>query len=126
MALAWFIFHKPILQLFTNDPEIIAIGFWAFLISCLTEPWRTANIIIGSSLRCTGDATFSSVSAILIIWLFSIPLAYILAIPCGLGLYGLLIAALADEFVRALIKFWRWRQKKWMNKGVAFREPVQG
>lgn len=126
LALLWFAFHKPVLHLFTEDQAIIAIGFWAFFISCITEPWRTTNIIIGSSLRCTGDATFSSVSAILIIWLFSIPLAYILAIPCGLGLYGLLIAALVDEFVRALIKFWRWRQKKWMTKGVAFREPVQG
>lgn len=123
MAVTWFIFHEPILHLFTEDPAIIAIGFWAFLISCMTEPWRTTNIVIGSSLRCTGDATFSSVSAILIIWLFSIPLAYFLAIPMGLGLYGLLIAALADEVVRAIIKFWRWRQKKWMQMGVTFRDP---
>jgi putative MATE family efflux protein len=122
MAFAWFLFHEPILHLFTEDPAIIAIGFWAFFISCMTEPWRTTNIIIGSSLRCTGDATFSSVSAILIIWLFSIPLAYFLAIPMGLGLYGLLIAALADEVVRAIIKFWRWRQKKWMQMGVAFKQ----
>jgi Na+-driven multidrug efflux pump len=57
----------------------------------------------------------------LIIWLFSIPLAYILAMPCGWGLYGLLIAALMDEFIRAQIKIWRWRQKKWMTKGVAFK-----
>lgn len=121
LALAWFIFHKPILHLFTQDQAIIAIGFWAFLISCLTEPWRTTNIIIGGSLRCTGDARFSSISAIVVIWLFSIPLAYLLAIPLGLGLYGLLIAALADEFLRALIKYWRWRQKKWMHMGVAFR-----
>jgi putative MATE family efflux protein len=124
LALIWFVFHKPILHLFTQDQAIIAIGFWAFFISCITEPWRTVNIVIGSSLRCTGDATFSSVSAILVIWLFSIPLAYILAITCGWGLYGLLIAALADEFIRAIIKFWRWRQKKWMTKGVAYREPM--
>lgn len=121
MAITWVILHKPILYLFTEDPAIIAIGFWAFLISCFTEPWRTANIVIGSSLRCTGDATFSSVSAISIIWLFSVPLAYILAIPFGLGLYGLLIAALADEFIRAVIKYWRWRQKKWMTKGIIYR-----
>lgn len=124
MAFAWFVFHKPILQLFTSDPEIIALGFWVFLISCITEPWRTANIIIGSSLRCAGDARFSSISAIVIIWCFSIPLAYFLAIPMQFGLYGLLIAAFADELIRAIIKYWRWKQKKWMTKGVLYGQDI--
>ncbi|MDO8335955.1 MAG: MATE family efflux transporter, partial [Candidatus Saccharibacteria bacterium] len=75
-----------------------------------------------SALRCAGDATFTSISSIGVIWLFSVPLAYVLAMPFGLGLYGLLIAAVMDEFVRALIKGWRWRQGKWMYTGVAARE----
>lgn len=126
LALCWLIFNQPILKLFSSDPEVIAIGLWAFLLSFLAEPWRTINIMVGSALRCTGDATFTSVSSIGVIWLFSVPLAYVLAIPLGMGLYGLLIAAILDELVRALIKRWRWRQGKWMYSGVAAREARIG
>jgi Na+-driven multidrug efflux pump len=122
LALTWLLFNKPILQLFSDDPEVIAIGLWAFALSFLAEPWRTVNITIGSALRCTGDAAFTSISSIGVIWLFSVPLAYILAIPCALGLYGLLIAAVLDEFIRALIKGWRWRKGHWKYTGVAARE----
>lgn len=126
LALCWLIFNQPILKLFSSDPEVIAIGLWAFLLSFLAEPWRTINIMVGSALRCTGDATFTSVSSIGVIWLFSVPLAYVLAIPLGMGLYGLLIAAILDELMRALIKRWRWKQGKWMYSGVAAREERIG
>lgn len=122
LALCWLVFNQPILKLFSSDPEVIAIGLWAFVLSFLAEPWRTVNITIGSALRCAGDATFTSVSSIGVIWLISVPLAYVLAIPFGLGLYGLLIAAVIDEFIRALIKGWRWKKGHWKYTGVAARE----
>ena len=122
LAFCWVIFNQPILKLFSSDPEVIAIGVWAFVLSFLAEPWRTINITVGSALRCAGDAAFTSITSIGVIWLFSVPLAYVLAIPCGLGLYGLLIAAILDEFLRALIKHWRWKQGKWKYTGVAARE----
>jgi Na+-driven multidrug efflux pump len=122
LALCWLLFNQPILTLFSDDPEVIAIGLWAFVLSFLAEPWRTVNIIVGGALRCTGDATFTSISSIGVIWLFSVPLAYCLAIPLGFGLYGLLFAAVLDELIRGLIKRWRWKQGKWMYTGVAARE----
>lgn len=122
LALCWLVFNQPILKIFSDDPEVIAIGVWAFLLSFLAEPWRTVNITIGSALRCTGDAAFTSISSIGIIWLVSVPLAYVLAIPLGFGLYGILVAAIADELIRAFIKRWRWKQGKWMHTGVAARE----
>lgn len=122
LAFLWFVFNKPVLSLFTANPEVIAIGFWAFFWSFLAEPCRTTNIVVGAALRCTGDAAFTSLSSIGIIWLFSVPLAYILALPMGLGLYGILIAAVADELVRAIVKLWRWRQGKWKSTGVIARE----
>lgn len=122
LASFWLVLNQPILKLFTSDPAIIATGFWVFLLGFLAEPMRTINIIIGSALRCTGDATFASVSSIAVIWLFSVPLAYVLAVPFHLGIYGLLIAAMLDEAVRAVIKYFRWKARKWQSYGVAVRE----
>lgn len=122
LASFWLLFNQPILRFFTNDPEIIAVGYWVFFLGFLAEPMRTTNIVIGSALRCTGDAAFTSVSSILVIWLFSVPLAYFLAIPMHLGIYGLLIAAVMDEAVRAVIKYLRWNARKWEKYGVAVKE----
>lgn len=122
LAFFWFVFNKPVLNLYSQDAAVIALGFWAFLLSFLAEPWRTTNIIVGGSLRCTGDAAFTSISSIAVIWLFSVPLAYVLAISLGWGLYGVLAAAIIDEFIRALIKLWRWRLGHWVHSGVGARE----
>ncbi len=124
LASFWLVFNQLILKIFTSDPDIIAIGFWVFLLGFLAEPMRTTNIIIGSALRCAGDATFTSVSSIAVIWLFSVPLAYVLAVPFGLGIYGLLIAAMLDEAVRAVIKYFRWKTRKWQNYGVMTKESI--
>ena len=124
LASFWLVFNQPILKMFTSDPNIIAIGFWVFFLGFLAEPMRTTNIIIGSALRCAGDATFTSVSSIAVIWLFSVPLAYVLAVPFGLGIYGLLIAAILDEAVRAVIKYFRWKARKWQNYGVGVKDST--
>ncbi len=126
LALLWFAFNKQVLNVYSQDAAVIALGFWAFLWSFLAEPWRTTNIVVGSSLRCTGDAAFTSVSSIVVIWLFSVPLAYCLALPLGMGLYGILIAAIIDELVRALIKLWRWRKGSWRTKGLFARAVSSG
>lgn len=125
LAILWWLFNQQVLGLFTNDPEVLALGAWVFFLAMLSEPGRTANILLGSALRSTGDATFTSLSSIAVIWLFSVPLAYVLAIPMGMGIYGLLIAAIADEMVRASIKWWRWKQRKWEGYGVAVWEARQ-
>lgn len=122
LALFWVIFNQQVLSIYTDDPAILAFGFWVFVLAFLSEPARTLNIVIGGALRSTGDATFISVTTIAVIWLFSVPLAYILTITLGWGIYGVMAAALVDESVRAVIKCWRWRQGKWKTYGVAAYE----
>lgn len=122
LASAWWIFHEEVMEIFTDDPRIIALAGWAFFLSLIAEPFRTINIVIGSALRCTGDAAFSSISSIAAIWLFSVPLAYVLAIVFEWGIWGILTAAILDEAIRSGIKVWRWRQGVWRTKGVNQRE----
>ncbi|WP_341938695.1 MATE family efflux transporter [Marinimicrobium sp. C2-29] len=122
LALFWVLLNQPVLGIYTDDPAILAYGLWVFVLAFLSEPARTVNIVMGAALRSTGDAAFISYTTIAVIWLFSVPLAYILTIPMGWGIYGVMTAAIIDESVRALIKWWRWRQRKWEHFGVAAYE----
>ena len=122
LALLWVALNQQMLGIYTDDPAILAFGFWVFVLAFVAEPARTVNIVMGSALRSTGDAAFISYSTIAVIWLFSVPLAYVLTITLGWGIYGVMSAALADESVRAAIKWWRWRKEHWKEYGVAARE----
>jgi Na+-driven multidrug efflux pump len=44
-------------------------------------------------------------------WVFSVGLAYVLSIPCGMGLIGFYIGLACDEWVRAIFTFFRWKQR---------------
>ena len=122
IAFIFFVLQSFILSIYTSNPEILKLGFGLFLISVFTEPGRAVNIVVGGALRSAGDAKFNSFSAILLTWIIAAPLAYILAIPMGLGIYGIFIASLFDEVIRALVAVWRWSTKKWMNYTVAVQE----
>jgi len=122
IAFIFLLFQPFILSLYTDNPEILQLGFGLFLISVLTEPGRAVNIVVGGALRSAGDAKFNSFSAILLTWIIAAPLAYMLAIPMGLGIYGIFIASLMDEVIRAVVAVWRWSTKRWMAHTVASQE----
>ncbi|BCE00358.1 MATE family efflux transporter [Marinicellulosiphila megalodicopiae] len=122
IAFVFFIFNSFILNLYTDNTEILKLGFTLFLLSVITEPGRATNIVVGGALRSAGDARFNSFSAIALTWVIGAPLAYILAITLNMGIYGIFIAALFDETIRAFIAVWRWSTKKWMTYTVDAQE----
>jgi Na+-driven multidrug efflux pump len=49
------------------------------------------------------------VSGVAVLWGVFLPLAYILAVPVGLGIAGIMLAMGVDENLRALLLYVRWR-----------------
>ena len=65
-------------------------------------------------LRAMGDATYPSVVSLAVLWVISIGLGYVLAIPMELGLWGIWIATWASWGFRSLLFYLRFR--KFANK----------
>lgn len=107
------IFRKPLMELFTNDPEVIKIGIAVLPFSLLLETGRTFNITIINSLRAAGDARFPVKIGILSMICMSLPLGYLLVFVLHLGLVGIWLAISADEWTRAILVFFRWKSRKW-------------
>lgn len=114
-----FLAHRPIMGIFTDNPEILSMALILFALSALTEAPRATNIMAGGALRASGDAWYITIVSILITWLFAIPLAYILTFKAGWGLAGILTSALMDELIRSALNLRRWNQKKWHHYGAA-------
>lgn len=113
------IFGRHLLSIFTDDQEIIALGSILIFMTLLLEPGRSFNLVIISSLRAAGDAKFPVYMGILSMWGVSVTLSYLLGITFGLGLVGIWIAFIADEWLRGLLMLGRWRSRKWEKMWLA-------
>jgi Na+-driven multidrug efflux pump len=87
----------------------------------LLEPGRCFNLVLGQSIQAAGDAKYLMMSSIITIWGFSVPMYYLLGIHWGFGLIGIWIAFIADEWLRGLILFRRWRSRAWEKKVLVER-----
>jgi putative MATE family efflux protein len=118
MAIVFNLIGKPLLGLFTDDPSIISLGMKLLMLSLILEPGRAFNIILISSLRAVGDVQFPVYMAILSMWGICVPVSYLLGIHYGMGLIGVFIGFILDEWVRGLCMLWRWRRRGWQNNAT--------
>ncbi len=115
LGLILVVFNQSVLGLFTDNSEILMMGFWTMIILALIEPFRAVNIVVGAALRSCGDAVFVLITAVSVTWLLIIPLAWLLGIYLGLGFYGVIFVGLFDEFLRSFINRRRWSANKWQR-----------
>ncbi len=105
--------RRPLLSLFTEDEWTVNIALGVFAVDIIVEQARAVSHVYEYALRAVGDVMFSMIILIISCWVFSIGLAYILAIHCGLGLVGCYIGLAVDESVRAIVTYFRWKSGRW-------------
>ena len=69
--------------------------------------------VLPSSLRAGGDSRYTSIVAMLSMWLFRVVMGYLIGIVLQMGLTGFWIAMVAEWGVRAIIFILRFHGKKW-------------
>jgi Na+-driven multidrug efflux pump len=116
MAAICFAFSDSLFSIFTTNERIVEIGKTLLLLTIILEPGRSFNLVIISSLRAAGDVKFPVYMGILSMWGVGVTISYFLGIEAGLGLVGVWISFIADEWLRGLLMLWRWRSKIWQKK----------
>jgi Na+-driven multidrug efflux pump len=102
------------LHLFTTDAAIMAQAATLLWWTVLLEPGRTFNLVLVNALRATGDARFPVMAGAASMIIVLAGGSWWLGIHEGLGLVGLWIAYAADEWLRGLLMWWRWRSRAWV------------
>ena len=108
---------RPILELLTDNQEIIEMGFWILVVDWFLEIGRVSNIFACGTLRATGDAIYPVIIGIIFQWSIAVGLSYFIGIPLGYGIIGMWIGFALDENTRGVILMHRWRSGKWKTKG---------
>lgn len=112
------VFRYQILDIFTDDPAIIALGGTILLIDIVLELGRVVNLVVIGGLKAAGDVNFPMVAGIISMWGVSTLGAYVFGISLGWGLAGIWFAMLLDECFRGVLMIFRWKSGKWRDRLV--------
>jgi putative MATE family efflux protein len=105
---------QPLVGLYHPPADIVDDIFTIMLINLIAQiPLWSISFIMPSALRASGDSKFTSIIAMLSMWLFRIVLGYILGIVCHFGIIGIWLAMNCEWGVRGGIFLWRFSGKKW-------------
>ena len=100
------------MRAFTRDPAIIEAAQTLLWLSVVLELGRVFNLVLVGALRATGDLHFpvyvGFASTALLLGVGS----YVMG--RSFGLPGIWMAYIADECIRGLLMWWRWRQRGWL------------
>ena len=111
-----------LIRLFTDDPEMIALVGKLLAIDIILEVGRAANLVFGQALKTSGDALFTTIIAVVFMYLCMVGGTWFFGIHLGLMAVGAYIGLAGDECVRAVCMFLRWQSGKWKTKGFIRRE----
>jgi len=112
------VFAGPVIRLFTNDPQVIAVGIDCLRFISYGYPFYAFGLVVVQAFNGAGDTTTPTLVNLFCYWLWEIPLAYVLAIPLGLGPRGVFLAIAIAESTTACVGVVMFRRGRWKNRRV--------
>jgi putative MATE family efflux protein len=111
------LFAKPVVQLFTHDPEVVPLAAACLRIVSYGNLGYAYFMVMMQAFNGAGDTVTPTIVNFFGFWLFEIPLAYWLAIPLRMRsngvFYSIAIAEGAMAIASAILfKGGRWKTKK--------------
>ena len=114
-TIALFLGGPWIFRAFTHDPVVVKGCVTLLFLELILEPGRVFNIVVINSLRATGDARFPVFMGACSMWGVLVPVAGVLSLWTPLGVTGIWIAFVCDEWLRAMMMYRRWRRRGWLK-----------
>ena len=104
---------KPLIGLFTDDPQMIHLVSILLTINIALDVGRALNLVYGSALKASGDAVFPMVIAVVFVFLCAAGGTWFFGIHLGWLAVGAYVSMALDECVRAVGMVLRWHSGKW-------------
>lgn len=118
MAILFILFPGFFVRLFIKDPSIVAPGISCLRIISYGYVSYALGMVMVHSFNGAGDTITPTIINFFCFWLFEIPVAYLLALPLGLGQNGVYIAILAAESLMTVAATLLFRRGRWKLRQV--------
>ncbi|RZU01250.1 putative MATE family efflux protein [Rivibacter subsaxonicus] len=123
-ALLLALLGPPAIGLFTQDEALVELAVTLLWIGVALEPGRAMNLVYVNALRAAGDVRWPVAVAALSMSIVMAGGAWLLGSVMGLGLAGVWIALVADEWLRGLAMAWRWHGGAWQERARRVVAPA--
>ena len=115
------IFAPQFASIFVDEgkhPEVIETATELLRVFAIAFPFMGLHASLGGALRGAGDVRYVLAVLTVTAWLVRIPVAVGLVVFVGVGAWGAWVGATAENIVRGLLIYRRFRQGKWKEKVV--------
>lgn len=116
-----FLFAPQVVRIFVREsdsPKVVETGAQLLRVFAFALPGLGTSSALAGALRGAGDTRGVMVIFAASAWLVRIPVAFLLALPLGLGAAGAWVGAVADNTTRAGVIWGRFRRGRWKAIGV--------
>mgnify|MGYP001777448478 CR=1 FL=1 len=91
-CLLFFFLGEPVIRLFTDDVAVIAVAMLVIPPLMLYQVGDALQITYANALRGITDVRPMMITAIIAYLIVGLPLGYLLAFPCGMGIVGIYLS----------------------------------
>jgi multidrug resistance protein, MATE family len=113
VGLGYLVAPAALIDVFTDDPAVIAAGVTVLKLVALYQVIDALAIVLGGALNGAGDTRFTMIARGFIAWLLFIPAAYVLIFVVDAGVFGAWVAAWFYLLGLAAAYFIRFRSGTW-------------
>ncbi len=118
ITVVFVVFAEGIVGVFTNDPEILAVGTAALRIISYGYVFYAWGMVVLQAFNGAGDTVTPTWVNFVAFWLIQIPLAWWLATRTELGHHGVYLAIAIAYSLSAVFGMILFRRGKWKEKEV--------
>jgi len=118
VMLLFVFFAGPIIQIFTQDPQVGQFGTQALQIIGAGYIFYGISMVMSAALNGAGDTRIPTIFNFICFWVFQIPLAYLLAYTFGMNQTGAFIAIPAAQTLVAVISWYYFKKGHWKKVKV--------
>jgi putative MATE family efflux protein len=118
VGLVFIVFAAPVVGLFSPEPEVFAQATRALWIVSLAFPLYAAGMCLEGAFNGAGDTWTPARLNFYCLWLAQIPIAWLLAKPCGLGPTGVFISVPVAFTLLTIASAVLFRRGRWKTMRV--------
>ncbi len=115
MGLLLFFIPNKLIDIFSNDPQVIELGGQVLRIEAFAQPFFAMQMVASGALRGGGDTKMPFIYSMLGMWCVRVGLALVLIKLFNFGLIGAWVAMVANITFSGLLIFIRMRRRKWLD-----------
>ena len=118
VAVIFVLCARPVIGLFTHDPEVLPTGVEALRIVSYGYGFYAWGMVMTNAFNGAGDTFTPTAINFFCFWTFQIPIAWLLSRHTGLGPQGVFWAIAASYSMSAIVGFVLFRRGRWKTRQV--------